>query len=224
MSDKERMSDEEILAKLADIEHAAEVDAVTVEGVSGTEFQVLTTEEAVWFENSLTKYTEQYSFDNIADLQDLDRLLSMELLSYRWANWLIRDADYDGNTYDEKAVRDSKDKVEKSILALKAHLGIGRKNRVESEQQSVGDYLQNLLQRSKEFGVHRDTQNAEILNWYMELRSKVGLWERSDDEERAHNKVHLDQIFEWIRTEMIPAVDKLDDHFRENQKYWVKSL
>jgi hypothetical protein len=224
MSSELPSTDEEILARLEQMEQD-ELDAeYTVEGASGTEFFVLTTEEARWFESALVKYQEQYNFENIADLQDLDRLLSLELLSYRYANWLIRDADYDGNTYDEKAVSANKDKIDKSLIALKAQMGIARKTRVESEQQSVADYLQNLLQRAGEFGVHRDTQNSEILNWYMELRTKVGLWKRSDDEERTHNKVHLEDIFQWIDEEMIPAVDKLDDHFRENQKYWIKDL
>ena len=205
-------------------EEAEAVDDVTVDGASGTQFRVLTTEEAVWFEESLERYNEQYNFDNIADLQDLDRLLSMELLSYRYANWMIRESDYDGAAYDDKAVRDTKDKIDKQILQLKAHLGIGRKNRVESEQQSVADYMTELLKRAGQFGVHRDLQNAEILNWFMELRTKVGLHYRSDDEERTHNHVHIDQIFEWIRDELLPAIDEIDDHFRENQKYWIKDL
>lgn len=217
-------SDEEILARLAELELQEEEAEVTVEGASGTEFHVLTTEEARWFGDAIERYQEQYNFENIADLQDLDRLLALELLSYRYANWLIRDSDYDGNTYDEKAVRDHKDKIDKSLISLKTQMGIGRKNRVESEQQSVADYLQNLLQRAGEFGVHRDKQNTEILNWYMELRAKIGLHGRSDDEERTHNKVHLDDIFVWIRDEMIPAVDEIDNHFRDNQKYWIKDM
>jgi hypothetical protein len=222
MSD--RPTDEEILAMLDAADVADAIAEVTVEGASGTEFHVLTTEEAVWFAESLERYKEQYNFDNIADLQDLDRLLSMELLSYRYANWMIRETDYEGAQYDDKAVRDTKDKIDKQLLQLKTHLGIGRKNRVESEQQSVSDYMAELLKRANQFGVHRDTQNAEILNWFMELRTKVGLYERSDDEERTHNHVHIDQIFEWIREELLPAVDKIDDHFRENQKYWIKDL
>ena len=222
MSDE--LSDEQILHMLDEAEIAEKLGEVTVEGASGTEYRVLTTEEAVWFEKSLIRYTEQYNFENIADLQDLDRLLSMELLSYRYANWMIRETDYEGAAYDDKAVRDTKDKIDKQILQLKAHLGIGRKNRVESEQQSVADYMTELLKRAKEFGVHRDTQNAEILNWYMELRTTIGLWDRSDDVERTHNRVHMDQIFEWIKDEFIPHVDELDAHFRDNQQYWIKDL
>lgn len=220
----ERLTDEEILAQLQQAEDDEAVDEVTVEGSSGTEYRVLTIEEAVWFENALEKYQEQYNFDNIADLQDLDRLLSMELLSYRYSAWLIRESDYFGNAYDDKVIRDSKDKIDKNILSLKAHLGIGRKNRVESEQESTADYLTNLLQRAGEFGVHRDNQNAKILNLFMDLKTLIGLYDRSDDEERTHNHVHMTDIMDWIRTVALPEFAKLDDHFRKNQKLWIKGL
>ena len=58
----------------------------------------------------------------------------------------------------------------------------------------------------------------------MELKTQVGLWERSDDEERAHNKVHMADIFQWIIDTAIPEFDALDAHFRDNQKYWIKDL
>ena len=197
---------------------------IVVVGASTTEWHVMTEEERHWFETSLEKYIAEYEFDNIADLQDLDRLLAQELLSYRYASWLVRDTDYYGSSFDEKAIRDAKDKLDKNILSIKTHLGIGRKNRIESEAESVGDYLANLLQRGKEMGIHRDNQNAKILSLFMELKTQVGLWERSDDEERAHNKVHMADIFQWIIDTAIPEFDALDAHFRDNQKYWIKDL
>lgn len=193
-------------------------------GASSTEFQVLSEEEKHWFDVSLEKYMDQYEFENIADLQDLDRLLAMELLSYRHAAWLIRGVDYDGLDFDDKAVRDAKDKLDKNILQLKQHLGIGRKNRIESQQESVSDYLSNLLQRAKEMGVHRDHQNVKIMNLFMELKTLVGLYQRSDQEERNHNKVNLEDIIQWLVDVAFPEFEKLDAHFRENQKYWIKDL
>lgn len=219
-------SDEEILQMLeaAADETEGDLGPIVVTGSSTTEFHVMTEEEKRWFEVSLEKYLEEYEFGNIADLQDLDRLLALELLSYRYASWLIRDTDYDGSSFDEKNTRDAKDKLDKNILAIKAHLGIGRKNRIESESESVGDYLSNLLQRGKEMGVHRDNQNAKIMSLFMELKTQVGLWQRSDEEERNHNKVNMSDIFEWIIDVAIPEFEQLDTHFRENQKYWIKEM
>lgn len=220
----ERLTDEEILAQLQQVDEEEIDDGLVVDGSSGTQYVVLIREEAVWFENALAKYQEQYSFDNIADLQDLDRLLAMELLSYRYSVWLIRETDYDGNQYDDKVVRGSKDLIDKSIISVKSHLGIGRKNRVESEQESTADYISNLLQRAGEFGMHRDAQNARIMNLFMDLKTLIGLHDRSDDEERTHNHVHMEDIMEWIREVAIPEFAELDDHFRVNQRMWQKDL
>lgn len=220
MSD--RPTDDELLALLGEDE---EEDAViVVEGSSGSEFHLLSFEEARWFELSLERYQEQYHFDNIADLQDLDRLLGLELLSYRYANWLLRESDYDGNPFDDKAVREHKDKIDKEIRGIKIHMGIGRKTRVESEQQSVADYLGDLLGRANEFGVHRDEQNAKILDLFNELKKLVGLYLRTDEEERKQLGVSLEDILKWLIEIAIPEYDAIDDHFRKNQKMWIKDI
>ncbi len=215
-------TDEELLALL---ETDQEEDAlVVVEGSSGSRFHLLNMEEGRWFDLSMERYQEQYHFENIADLQDLDRLLGLELLSYRYANWLLREADYDGNPFDDKAIREHKDKLDKEIRGIKQHMGIGRKARVESESQSVADYLQDLLGRAGEFGMHRDAQNAKILDLFMELKKLIGLYERTDEEERNELDVDLPDIFKWIKEVAIPEFDALDDHFRENQRMWIKDI
>lgn len=215
-------TDDELLAALGEDE---EEDAfVVVEGAAGTQYHLLNMEEGRWFEMSLERYTEQYHFENIADLQDLDRLLGLELLSYRYANWLLRESDYDGNPFDDKAVREHKDKVDKEIRGIKQHMGVGRKTRVESESQSVSDYLQDLLGRATEFGVHRDEQNAKILNLFMELKKLIGLYQRTDEEERKELGVALEDIYVWIVDVAIPEFDRLDDHFRVNQRMWIKDI
>ena len=216
-------TDEELLKMIGPIDDV-KMELIAVEGCSGTEFHVITVEEAAWFDSSMERYHEQYDFQNIADLQDLDRLLALELLSYRYASWLIRESDYDGNPFDEKAVRDHKVKVDKEIRDIKSHIGIGRKSRVESEQQSTADYLADLLARAKEFGVHRDEQNAKSQNLFNELKKLVGLYRRTDEEERKHLSVDLPDILEWIENVAIPEYDAIDDHFRKNQKLWIRDI
>ena len=123
-------TDEELLKMIGPVDDV-NVALITVEGSSGTEFNVITVEEAAWFDSTVERYHDQYEFENIADLQDLDRLTALELLSYRYASWLIREADYDGNPFDDKSVRDHKVKVDKEIRDIKSHMGLGRKSRTE---------------------------------------------------------------------------------------------
>lgn len=217
------LSDEELLNLLGDEEERT-TDFQTVEGASGTELTVLADEEARWFDSTKERYMEEYRFENIADLQDLDRLLGLELLSYRYLSWLTRGIDYDGMVFDEKAARDHKQKLDQEIRLLKQHMGMNRKNRVESEQESVGEYLKNLLRRAEEFGIHRDRQVTKAIDLMSELKKLVGLYERTDEEERRHLGVEMDQIFAWIRDVAIPEFDAIDDAFRVNQRIWIKEV
>ena len=216
-------TDEELLKMIGPIDDV-NVALISVEGSSGTEFNVITIEEAAWFDSTVERYHEQYEFENIADLQDLDRLTALELLSYRYASWLIREADYDGNPFDDKSVRDHKVKVDKEIRDIKSHMGLGRKSRTESEQQSVSDYLADLLARAKEFGVHRDMQNAKSQDLFNELKKLIGLYRRTDEEERKHLSVDLPDIIEWIEKVAIPEYDAIDEHFRKQQKLWIRDI
>lgn len=195
-----------------------------VEGATKTKFDVLADIEVSWWERALAGYLDQYKFDNIADLQDLDRLLQSELLSFRWGNWLAREADYDGNVIDEKVVRSSLMEKDREIRLLKKHMGMDRKGRVESESQSTADYLSELKRRAKEFGVHRDHQIAKALDLFMDLKTLIGLNDRTDDQEQAELGITEHDIIMWIRETAIPEYQAIDDAFRKNQTLWIRNL
>ena len=220
----ERLGDDEILAALGSMDDAEILNIVQVEGASGTRFSVIGDEEAGWFNTNLARYLDQYAFENIADMQDLDRLLALELLSYRYAVFLIRGSDYEDQLFDEKAVRDHKEKIDREIRQIKEHMGMGRKNRLEEDRQSAADYLRDLLSRAKEFGIHRDHQIAKAIDVLMEIKKLIGLYDRCDEEERIQLGVTPDQILQWLREVAIPEYDLLDENFRSNQKLWIREV
>jgi hypothetical protein len=202
----------------------AYVGTLFVRGESGTEFEVLTPDEKDYFETNLTKYKSEYRFENVSDLQDLDRLLTLELLTYRYTAWLMKGSDYDGLQFSEKDVRDHKQKVDTEIRLLKKNMGMDRKGRIESESESMAEYLRNLLRRAGEFGVHRDNQIAIALDLFNDLKTMIGVHDRTDEEERRHLGVSEPQIMEWIRNEAIPRYDAIDNEFRVNQRMWIKDV
>ena len=205
-------------------EDPAFVNTLFVRGESGTEFEVLNQDEKNFFEMNLVKYKTEYRFENVSDLADVDRMLGLELLSYRYTAWLIKGLDYDGLQFSEKDVRDHKQKVDTEIRLLKKNMGMDRKGRVESEAESVSEYLRNLLRRAGEFGVHRDEQIAKALDLFNDLKTMIGLHDRTDTEERLHLGVEEHQIIEWIRNQAIPEYDAIDDAFRKNQRSWIKDV
>lgn len=200
------------------------VNTKFVRGASGQELEVKNMDEKVWFETNLAKYLKEYQFENIADLQDLDRLLGMELLSYRYTAWLTRGRDYDDLQFAEKEVRDHKQKIDQEIRLLKKHMGMDRKGRVESEQESVAQYLQNLLRRAQQFGVHRNTQVAKAIDLLNDLKMMVGLHYRCDEEERRELGVEKDEIWDWIVETALPEYDAIDAAFRKEQRLWLQEV
>lgn len=197
-----------------------------VTGASGAEFEVLNDLEKNWWNRNLKRYMDQYKFDNASDLQDLDKVLAGELVSYRIGNWLLREADYDGRSIEELAEKLKKQKLDtdKETRLLKASLGMNRATRQDSEIQNVADYLSALKTRAKEFGVHRDRQIAKAIDLLNELFTLVGLHDRSDEEERAHLRVEADDILTWVRDVARPEYDEIDAAFRKNQKLWIKEV
>ena len=199
---------------------------IKVIGASGAEFEVLNDLEKAWWNTNLKRYQDNFKFDNASDLQDLDKVLMGELISYRIGNWLLRDADYDGRSIDEivDKLKRQKGDIDKETRLLKDSLGMNRARRQDSTQQSVADYLENLRLRAKEFGVHRDNQIAKAIDLLNELFTLVGLHDRCDEEERAHLKVNPEDILAWVRETARPEYDKIDAAFRKNQRLWIKDV
>lgn len=197
-----------------------------VVGASGAEFEVLHESEVEYWNAARQKYLDQFKFENISDLQDLDRVLVGEVLAFRWGSWLMAEADYDGRSIEEMSDKMKKQKLdqEKETRILKEKMGLNRAHRQDSEQQNTAEYLQALLGRAKEFGVHRDEQIVKAIELLNEVFIQVGLYRRSDDEERAHLHVFPEDIMNWIWEVAKPEYDSIDDAFRKNQKLWIKDI
>lgn len=202
------------------------MSTINVVGASGAVFEVIDEAERQYWNKARTKYLEQFRFDNISDLQDIDKVLVGETLAFRWGSWLVREADYDGRSIEEMAdkVKKQKNELDRETRILKENMGLNRAHRQDSEQQSTADYLQNLLRRGKEFGVHRDSQITKAIDLLHELFTQVGLWERSDEEEQAHLKVSAEEILRWCVEVAKPEFEEIDAAFRKNQKLWIKEV
>lgn len=198
----------------------------TVIGASGASYEVLNQEEKSFWNKGLERYVEQFKFENIADLHDLDRVLMGELLCHRWGSWLIREADYEGRSIEEMTDKLYKQKLdqEKETRILKEKMGLNRARRQDSESQAVHEYITNLLRRAKEFGVHRDEQIAKSIALLHEMFTQVGLYYRTDEEEQAHLGVTPLEILNWINTVARDEFSSIDDAFRKNQRLWIKEV
>lgn len=196
----------------------------TVNSPAGSELHLQTKEEADWYEDRCNRYRADNHFPNISDLQDLDRLLMLEVLSYRWGLWMAQGFDYIYTRIDEGQLKNNIKEYSVEIRLLKQNLGIDKSTRDKEKGESLSDYVANLLHRAKEFGYHRNQQYEITVTKFYELRSMIMTYDRCDEEERNLLDLTPDTIFEWIRTNIIQPFDEHSDAFKANQSIWIKDM
>lgn len=200
---------------------AAQLIEVTL--VSGAVARVMTQQEADWFNESRDRYLEETRFTENTDVQDLDRLLQLELLQFRWNQWLLAGVDYENSLVNENEIaKKLKDQTD-SINRLKEQMGLSKKSR-DASATSVSDRWDDLKRRAKEFGIHRENQLRAALVLMNELSDIVGSYDRSDPEERKKLGFEDEkEIVSWIRETMIPEYSEIDAYFIANQqKMWAR--
>jgi hypothetical protein len=191
---------------------------------SGATFPVHS-EEVNYFVERADLYLKQNHFPNISDLQDVDRMLILELMVYRWGTWLSRQRDWWDEPIDPNETQKALKEYSTELRQLKKLLGIDKGARDKQRgEDSVSAYISNLLIRAKEFGVMRERQLDAALELFMDLRKLVTLHDNCDEQERRENHVTQDDVFDWIRTIAIPEFLAVDEYFRSHQqKTWVRS-
>jgi hypothetical protein len=198
---------------------------VEVTLVSGEILRIQGVVEKRWFENTREKYLSETKFTENTDLQDLDRLLGLELLNFRWTQHLAAGIDYDGNLVDEEQLRRNiKDQAE-TINKIKVSMSLNKASR-DDNSESIAAYLQNLREKAKLFGLHRENQLTVALTLMNEIIATVGTFLRSDDEERKKTGFDTEaHVLKWIDENVRPRFLAVDEHFEAtSQKYWIRSI
>lgn len=206
----------------ADNQHSPQ----NVRMVSGKITQVQTVAEANSYNESRDAYLQQTKFTENTDLNDLDRLLVFELMMFRWQQWLFAGADYLGDMINDKQVSADLKSYSDQINKIKETMGLSKKAREEAQADgNFSQWIADLKERAKIFGVHREQQLGKALVLMNELFTIVGSYDRSDLEERRKLGFENEtEILDWIRTVMRPEYDSIDDYFRSHeQRYWIRS-
>lgn len=200
----------------------------TVKTVSGFEIEVMGVNEARYYVDQMAKYLNENAFTAVTDLADLDRLLFLELLIFRWTGWLSSGKDYDGylTQSQEDQVRKNIKEVGPQISTIKNDLGLTKSQRDKEAFESVGQYINDLKARAKEHGVRREKQLTTGIALTKELFSLISTYDRSNALERT--KIGLESpedILDWVRGHMMPTFNEVDEYFRKNQqRTWVRKL
>jgi hypothetical protein len=200
------------------------VTLYTVQTPTGSDFNLQTQEEADWYESRRDRYLTDNHFTNVSDLQDLDRLLILEVMLYRWGLWMGQGFDYLYSRVDENQLKNNLKDYSTEVRLIKASLGIDKLTRDKDKGESLSDYVEKLLERAKVFGYHRNAQYELAVTKFYQLRSMVMTYYRCDTEERELLDLSLESIVEWIKDDVIEPFDQLQADFRKEQSMWIREM
>lgn len=208
---------------------SAQVQLIEVLSASGHTLTVQGSAEEQFYNQQREKYQNENAFTMISDLQDLDRLLSLELITYRAQHHLAAGQNYYGDLLhasEEAALQRTIKENTPLISTLKSDLGLTKSQRDKAQYESVGTYIKELLVRAKEHGVKREEELTKAIKLVKELFAIIGAFDRADEIEREKIGFRDEaEVLDWVRTMMQPEFDRIDEHFRENQqRYWVRRL
>ncbi len=206
-------------------EETGEIFEVTL--CSGMSIEVMTEKEKEWFDQTQAKYLDENKFTDRTDLQDVDRLLALELQMFRWTTYIGIGRDYNGIRIDEDLVRKQIKEVADSIGKVKTTLGLDKAARNKAlNEGNFHDWFTDATRRAKHFGVHRQNQLNKALALFSSISATVGAFTRSNEEERIKLGFRDEAaIITWLRESVIPEYEELDAYFLEHeQKIWTVDL
>lgn len=196
---------------------------------SGAEQAAMTRGEADYLAERVHRYQKDNALVNVADLQDLDRILVMEMLCYRWGTWLGQGCQYDGGRIDVGILTRDLERYNMRISAMKKTIGLDKPARDRQKGEgSVADYLTKLPLRAKAFGIMRNQQSARATELLMELIGLVTVYRNcGDDEERKELRVQPQEILDWVWEIARPEIEEIDRKFRQDgpdaQRMWIRA-
>lgn len=199
-------------------------DLVIVSSPSGAEIKLLTDNEKEYYEQISARYQKDNIFTNVSDLQELDRVLLMELMIYRWSQWLLEEKDYFHEPVNVAEIQKNIIEHSKEIRLVKKALGIDKLTREKEHGETVADYIHSLRQRAKEFGIMRNNQAVAAITLLKELQGVIQFHDNCTEDERQEFHVQIDDVLKWIR-DQFDKFDEIDAEFRKSsQTYWVREL
>lgn len=191
--------------------------------ISGAQFTVLSRMEVRYMNDRVHSYMEAFKWQNTSDLQDVDRMLILELLVYRYGLWLSRRYDYFNDPVDENALRRTVNDLSGELRQLKKQLGMDKASRdKESGDDSVPAYLERLRQRAKEFGITRNKEAEMVRTLGHQLIALYQLMLNCDEQERLEQRCRPEDLISWIGEDFIPKFTAIDATLRKSQRYWIQ--
>lgn len=198
-------------------------DAVEVVTPSGLTIEVMGQAEADFYNQMRDRYGQDNKLKNVSDFLELDRILLMETMSFRWGQWLLSGSKYDGSRINPKEIQTSISSYSKEIREIKGALGIDKVTRDKDKGSNFAEFMNMLSLRAKEFGVHRDNQIVEAINMLNEFFAAATASRNMNEREQKEFNMRADDVIDLILSRE-KDYQKIDEQFKKNQKIWIRDI
>lgn len=199
-------------------------DGIAVTLPSGANYFVMTDGEARELRDKAERYLSDNHFVNVSDMQEIDRMITFELMIYRWNLWISRGKDYWNDPIDTKKYSEIVNTYSKEVRLIKKALGVDKTTRDRTRgDDSIAALWDNLLRRAREFGYMRNEQMVQVITSFQRIKAIITLHKNADEIERKENACELADVLEVIEEE-IAKFDAIDEQFRfEQQTLWIRN-
>lgn len=190
---------------------------------SGATFYVITQDEADYLNERVTRYLSDNHFVNVADFQDVDKMVTFELFIHRWGLWLSKGKDYYNDDINAKQLADQIHAYSGELRQLKKALNIDKTSRDKQRgDDSVPAYLDALRQRAKEFGYMRNEQFNKVIESFQRISAYITYHDNCTEQERLEQGVTEADLIALVR-DTIKEFEAIDEEFRKTkQSLWIR--
>lgn len=199
-------------------------DGIPVELPSGATYYTITHAEAEYLRDRIERYMSDNHFINVSDIQEIDRLITLETLVHRWTMWMSKGRNYYDEDINIKQHSDMVQDASREIRQMKKAIGLDKPSRDKVRgDDSIGALWDHLLRRAREFGYMRNEQYVQVITSFQRIKALIQFMDNCDELERKENACEPQDVFEVLREE-IKTFDQIDEAFRHTkQTLWIRN-
>ncbi len=204
----------------------------TVTLPSGAQWSVSTQAEVEFVTALTNQYAEQFGFDNISDLADLDKVVRNEFLLFRWESQLgsgvilepTGPRPLSAGELDALAKRVENKSTENRQLKRQLQLDATSRSKT-SGKGSPAAWFEGVLDAAERFGIHRNEQAALAIQLAMDLIGRAEFVQRASRTEQEIVGITETGVLEYIMGDFRDTFLKFAEKWEEEeQQYWVQDI
>lgn len=205
---------------------------------AGGTLHLQTPDEKTFWEESLSKYSEEYALMKQNDLVTLGLLLQQQVIIYRCqmaVNGMEPEVDANEvptgrykrvelDAGELSSFQITMTKASQEMRALEKQLGIDKATREKGGKHTVDSYVRELKRAAHTMGVHITKRTTEYERVVNELRVRMRIFVSGDEEDKRYHNISASTIMRWLNTELhrLEEVDK--EYAREKGKLFAGKL